>query len=99
MGRVGFVIREVCRAIRLAVGSDQRYGAVLIGTGRLGGALLAHSSDELMESRNSARRRGIPWVATVAWEKRWPDASHKRLTDGALRQFPPIWRVWHVHCW
>ncbi len=43
MGRVGFDVCEVCRAIRVALGFDQQYKAVLLGTGRLGGALLAYS--------------------------------------------------------
>jgi len=42
MGRVGFDVCEVCRAIRAALGFDQKYEAVLIGTGHLGGALLAY---------------------------------------------------------
>ena len=43
MGRVGFDVCEICRAIRVALGFDQRYEAVLIGTGHLGRALLAYS--------------------------------------------------------
>jgi redox-sensing transcriptional repressor len=43
MGRVGFDVCEVCRAVRNALGFDQRYEAVLIGAGHLGGALLAYS--------------------------------------------------------
>ena len=43
MGRVGFDVCEVCRSIRVAIGFDQEYKAVLVGTGHLGGALLAHS--------------------------------------------------------
>jgi redox-sensing transcriptional repressor len=43
MGRVGFDVCEVCRAIRVVLGFDQSYEAVLIGTGHLGGALLAYS--------------------------------------------------------
>ena len=42
IGRVGFDTCEVCRAIRITLGFDQRYEAVLIGTGHLGGALLAY---------------------------------------------------------
>jgi redox-sensing transcriptional repressor len=42
MGRVGFEVCEVCRAIRLVVGFDQKYEAVLIGAGHLGSALLAY---------------------------------------------------------
>jgi redox-sensing transcriptional repressor len=43
MGRVGFEVREVCRAIRFELGFDQKIEAVLIGTGQLGSALLAYS--------------------------------------------------------
>jgi redox-sensing transcriptional repressor len=43
IGRVGFEVCEVCRAIRVALGFDQRHEAVLVGTGHLGGALLAYS--------------------------------------------------------
>ncbi len=43
MGRVGFDVCEVCRAIRIVFGFDQTYEAVLIGTGHLGGALLAYA--------------------------------------------------------
>ncbi len=43
MGRVGFDVSEVCRAIRDALGFDQECEAVLVGTGHLGGALLAYS--------------------------------------------------------
>ncbi len=42
IGRVGFDVCEVCRAVRVALGFDQEYEAVLIGTGHLGGALLAY---------------------------------------------------------
>lgn len=43
MGRVGFEVCEICRSIRVVLGFDQEYEAVLIGTGHLGGALLAYS--------------------------------------------------------
>ena len=43
MGRVGFDVCEVCRAIRVALGFEARYEAVLIGAGHMGGALLAYS--------------------------------------------------------
>jgi redox-sensing transcriptional repressor len=42
VGRVGFDVSDVCRAIRFRLGFDQRYDAVLIGAGHLGGALLAY---------------------------------------------------------
>lgn len=43
MGRVGYDVCEVCRAIRLALGFDRQYEAVLVGAGRLGSALMAYS--------------------------------------------------------
>jgi len=43
MGRVGFDVCEVCRTIRIVLGFDEEYSAVLVGTGRLGTALLAYS--------------------------------------------------------
>ena len=43
LGRVGFEVCEVCRAIRNTLGFDLRHEAVLIGTGHLGTALLAYS--------------------------------------------------------
>ncbi|NQT36444.1 MAG: redox-sensing transcriptional repressor Rex [Planctomycetes bacterium] len=46
MGRVGFEVCEVCRSIRVALGFDRNYEAILVGTGHLGGALLAYSGFE-----------------------------------------------------
>jgi len=43
IGRVGFDMCEVCRSIRVVLGFEQSYEAVLIGTGHLGGALLNYS--------------------------------------------------------
>ena len=43
LGRVGFDVREVCEAIRHALGFDHTHEAVLIGAGHLGSALLAYS--------------------------------------------------------
>jgi len=40
LGRVGFDVCEVCRAIRTELGFDQRHEAVLVGAGHLGTALL-----------------------------------------------------------
>jgi redox-sensing transcriptional repressor len=44
LSRVGFDACEVCRHIRTALGFDQKYEAVLIGVGHLGGALLARTA-------------------------------------------------------
>jgi redox-sensing transcriptional repressor len=43
IGRVGFDVCEVCRAIRVGLGFDEAYDAILVGAGHLGGALLAYS--------------------------------------------------------
>jgi len=43
IGRVGFDACEACGAIRMALGFDQKYDAVLVGAGHLGTALLAYS--------------------------------------------------------
>jgi redox-sensing transcriptional repressor len=46
LGRVGFDVCEVCRAIRYVIGFDQKFEAVLIGAGHLGSALLAYKGFE-----------------------------------------------------
>ncbi len=46
IGRVGYETCEVCRAIRLVMGFDGVHEAVLLGTGHLGGALLAYTGFE-----------------------------------------------------
>ena len=43
LGRVGFDLCEICRAIRVVLGFDETFDAVLIGTGHLGRSLLAYS--------------------------------------------------------
>lgn len=43
MGRVGFDVCEICRAIRIVFGFDERHEAILIGAGHLGSALLAYA--------------------------------------------------------
>jgi redox-sensing transcriptional repressor len=42
MGRVGYDVCEVCRAIASTLGFDQKHRAILVGVGHLGGALLAY---------------------------------------------------------
>jgi redox-sensing transcriptional repressor len=42
LGRVGFDACEVCRAVRIALGFDRSYRAVLVGAGHLGSALIAY---------------------------------------------------------
>ena len=43
MGRVGFDACEVCRAIRVVLGFDRTYEAIIVGAGHLGGALMAYA--------------------------------------------------------
>lgn len=43
MGRVGYEVCDVCRAIRATLGFDEEHKAVLVGAGHLGSALLAYS--------------------------------------------------------
>jgi redox-sensing transcriptional repressor len=43
LGRVGFDACEVCRAVRVALGFDHPYQAVLVGAGHLGSALMAYA--------------------------------------------------------
>ena len=43
MGRVGFDRCEVCRSIRVVMGFDQEYEAVVVGAGHLGTALMTYS--------------------------------------------------------
>ncbi len=42
LGHVGFDACEVCRAIRVVLGFDREFDGILVGTGHLGGALLAY---------------------------------------------------------
>lgn len=42
LGRVGFDACEVCRAIRVSLGFDRPYRAVLVGAGHLGSALMTY---------------------------------------------------------
>jgi redox-sensing transcriptional repressor len=46
VSRVGYDVCEVCRTIRMAVGFNNTYSAVLVGTGQLGGALLTYGGFE-----------------------------------------------------
>jgi redox-sensing transcriptional repressor len=59
MGRVGFEVCEVCRAIRVTLGFDQEFEAVLIGAGHLGSALLAYSGFAAGFARYGLRIAGV----------------------------------------
>jgi redox-sensing transcriptional repressor len=63
MGRVGYESCEVCRAIRVALGFDLGFEAVLVGAGHLGAALLAYSG---------FARYGLNIVAAF-------DSDHRRI--------------------
>ncbi|HZD05230.1 MAG TPA: redox-sensing transcriptional repressor Rex, partial [Longimicrobiales bacterium] len=41
MSRVGYEVCEVCRSIRTVVGFDRPYSGLLVGAGKLGGAILS----------------------------------------------------------
>jgi redox-sensing transcriptional repressor len=43
MGRLGFYVEDICCAIRGLLRFDQKYEAVLVGTGHLGNLLLAYN--------------------------------------------------------
>jgi redox-sensing transcriptional repressor len=42
LGRVGFDMDEICRAIQHALGFNHHHGAILVGAGHLGSAILAY---------------------------------------------------------
>jgi redox-sensing transcriptional repressor len=42
LGRVGYDVCEICRTIRALLRFDDRYEAVVVGAGHLGGALMAY---------------------------------------------------------
>ncbi|MFC1888678.1 redox-sensing transcriptional repressor Rex [Thermodesulfobacteriota bacterium] len=64
MGRVGYDVCEVCSAIRVVLGFDQKYDAVLVGAGNLGGALLAYKGFE-----SGFGRYGLSIVAAFDHDK------------------------------
>ena len=87
MGRVGFEVCEICRAIRTELGFDLRHQAVLIGAGHLGSALMAY--------RNFTRY-GLEIVAAF-------DNSHRRIgrrvaghTIKSMRALRPFIRRHHI---
>ena len=84
MGRVGFDVCEVCRAVRTALGFDRDYEAVLIGTGHLGGALLAYSG---------FARYGLHIVAAFDREKRRIGSRIGGCTIKPMRALKPFIRA------
>jgi len=83
MGHVGFDVCEVCRAIRVVLGFEQKQEAVLIGTGHLGGALLAYSGFE---------RYGLNIVAAFDNDKRQVGSALAGCTIKSMRTMKPFVR-------
>ena len=83
MGRVGFDVCEVCRAIRVVLGFDQSYEGVLIGAGHLGGALLAYSG---------FARYGLHIVAAFDSDKRKIGGRVAGCTVRSMRAMKPFVR-------
>jgi redox-sensing transcriptional repressor len=81
MGRVGFDVCEVCRAIRVVLGFDQTHEAILIGTGHLGGALLAYSG---------FARYGLKIVAAFDNDKRRIGSRIAGHTVKSMRAMTPF---------
>ncbi len=73
VSRVGYDVCEVCRTIRMAVGFNNEYAAVLVGTGQLGGALLTYGGFE---------RYGLHIIAAFDAD---PDKIGTRKGDHVIR--------------
>jgi redox-sensing transcriptional repressor len=71
----------VCRAIRIALGFDRQYEAVLIGTGHLGSALLAYSGFD---------RYGLHIVAAFDRDKRRVGTEIAGWTVKPMRAMKPF---------
>jgi redox-sensing transcriptional repressor len=81
MGHVGFDVCEVCRAVRVVVGFDDAFEAVLIGAGHLGGALLAYSG---------FAKYGLHIVAAFDNEKRKIGGRIGGCTIRSMRSLTPF---------
>lgn len=81
MGRVGFDACEVCRAIRVELGFDREYEAVLVGTGHLGTALLTYSGFS---------RYGLRVVAAFDSDQRRIGRKTAGCTVKAMRSLKPF---------
>ncbi|MHC4445150.1 MAG: redox-sensing transcriptional repressor Rex [Planctomycetota bacterium] len=81
IGRVGFDVCEVCRTIRIVLGFEEKYEAVLIGTGHLGGALLTYSGFE---------RYGLHIVAAFDNDKRRIGKKIAGCTIKSMRIMKPF---------
>jgi redox-sensing transcriptional repressor len=87
MGRVGYEVCEVCRAIRVVLGFDQQYEAVLIGAGHLGSALLAYSGFAA-----GFARYGLHIVAAFDNDKDKIGGKIAGCTVKAMREMKPFIR-------
>jgi len=85
MGRVGFDVCEVCRSIRVVLGFDQKYQAVLIGAGHLGGALLAYSGFAA-----GFARYGLDIVAVFDNDKSKIGGKIAELTVKPMKEIKPL---------
>ncbi len=85
MGRVGFDVCEVCRSIRVMLGFDQKYESVLIGTGHLGGALLAYSGFAA-----GFARYGLQIVAVFDNDKSKIGGKIAELTVKPMKEMKPL---------
>jgi redox-sensing transcriptional repressor len=87
MGRVGFEVCEVCRAIRVVLGFDEQYEAVLIGAGHLGSALLAYAG-----FASGFARYGLRTVAAFDNDKRKVGSTIAGCPVKPMRELKPFIR-------
>ena len=88
MGNVGFEACEVCRAIRITLGFDQNYAAILVGIGHLGGALLAYSG---------FRRYGLSIVAAFDGDKGKVGREIAGYVIKSTKELKPFIRRRNIH--
>ena len=79
MSRIGYDICEVCSAIRWVVGFDQPYDAVLVGSGKLGSAILSYGEFE---------RYGLNVVAAFDADPFLVGRKRGRLIIQAVEEMP-----------
>ena len=92
MGRVGFDVCEVCRSIRIVLGFDQEYDAVLVGAGHLGSALLAYSGFAAGFSRY-----GLHIVAAFDNDRSKIGSKIAELTVKPMKEMKPLIRRRSIH--
>ena len=87
VGRAGYDVREMCRAIRCVLGFDEENEAVLIGAGHLGGALLAYSG-----FASGFSRYGLHIVAVFDNDKSKIGSRVAQLTVKPMQEMKPFVR-------